>query len=695
MTNIPIILAADNNYAPYMSVLMLSILKNAKSNPFIDFYLLVPESFKEKYKRTIQKDCKFYKHKQINYINMKDAFSKTKRMISHITEQTYYRLMAADILPKKYDKCIYLDIDTIVNIDISEFYNIDLEDNYIAGVKGPFYHISKDWSTKYCQEIGLPSISQYINAGVLLINIRKIRENNLTPILCEEALKNYPTNDQDVINKVFYNKIKHLPFKYNVMTKYKSIIDKTLPEYGKICNLFGINVFEEAIHSPAIIHYADKIKPWDNKNCIFADYWWEYATKSHYFKKPILKQNLKRIFSVSNSDIHKVFNIFGVRIKFKNPKLIKRQEKEKIKTDISRIQKNLQAINKKQQDDFINIQKTNYFMSFSQNNNNNFNNNSKDTFNNFISFRYDYLDTSSQYGVNIGDYIQSIATLNVIKKLQPNTNIIDFDRDNLGNYDNVPAFTIMQGWFSNSYTFLPNKRITPLYIGTHITTSAQRDVFNFLRYNPSFFEKETIGCRDKSTQEYFTSLGIPNYFSRCLTLTLPKREKMETQNKIFLVNIQPDILEKLPKNIKENAEIINQRIIDPKQNDLFYYNKYNKYMEKANSLLEKYKREAKLVITPALHCASPCIAMGIPVILIENNQNKNRLSVLDGIIRKYSPDDFYKGVVDFNPAPIDIEDLKEAIIKNVNLSIQAKMGININNSEIKEIRNYIQEYSKL
>ena len=106
MNTIPIILAADNNYAPYMSVLMISILKNAKSNPFLDFYLLVPDNFKEEYKNKIEKDCNFYKNKQLNFINMQNEFSQTKKMISHITEQTYYRLRAAEILPVKYNKCI-------------------------------------------------------------------------------------------------------------------------------------------------------------------------------------------------------------------------------------------------------------------------------------------------------------------------------------------------------------------------------------------------------------------------------------------------------------------------------------------------------------------------------------------------------------------------------------------------------------
>ncbi len=204
METIPVILAADNNYAPYMSVVMISILKNSKQNSNFDFYLLVPKDFKKEYKNKIEKDCNFYSDKQINFVNMQNAFLQTKKMISHITEQAYYRLRAAEILPTKYNKCVYLDTDTIVNCDLSLLYNIDLEDNYVAGVKAPAYHFSQA-AENYCEKIGIPSIEQYINSGVIILNLQKIRENNLTPILCKEALKNYPTVDQDVINKVFYN----------------------------------------------------------------------------------------------------------------------------------------------------------------------------------------------------------------------------------------------------------------------------------------------------------------------------------------------------------------------------------------------------------------------------------------------------------------------------------------------------------
>ena len=328
MLKIPIILAADNNYAPYMSVLMISILKNAKSNSFFDFYLLVPGNFKVKNKQKIEEDCKFYENKQITFVNMESSFSKTRKVIDHITEQTYYRLKAADILPVKYDKCIYLDVDTIVNTDLNELLSIDIDDNYIAAVRAAGYYFKKDWAKKYCLKIGIPDISQYVNAGVLLMNLRKIREDNLTPILEKEAYNNYPTVDQDVFNKVCYNHILHLPFKFNVMTKYKSIKDKTLSEYKQMCEIYGEKELNEAIERPLIIHYADKIKPWNDKKCIFSDYWWKYARKSVFYRLIVIiyiktlynkewKLWIQKVFSIRNENNHKIITLAGIKFKKK------------------------------------------------------------------------------------------------------------------------------------------------------------------------------------------------------------------------------------------------------------------------------------------------------------------------------------------------------------------------------------------
>lgn len=303
---IPVILAADNNYAPYMSVTAASILKNADENTNIEFFILIPDDFSDENKQKISSleklgNCKF------NFMNMRDDFSTTTKEIAHITHHAYYRLKAAEILPDDIDKCFYFDCDVIVNTDLTDLFNIDLNGYYFAGVKAPGYHLGVSWNEKYCQKIGIKNIHQYINSGVLIMNLKKIRQDNLTPVLCREALNNYPTIDQDVINKVAFNYIKHLPFQNNVMTPDLKYTNKDLK------SIFDLEDLQEARKNPKIIHYADKRKPWNKPFIPLSAYFWKYALNSCYMPK-LLKD---LIFNIRIRDDRTIINICGITVKFK------------------------------------------------------------------------------------------------------------------------------------------------------------------------------------------------------------------------------------------------------------------------------------------------------------------------------------------------------------------------------------------
>ena len=88
--------------------------------------------------------------------------------------------MLASIVPQ-YKKMLYLDVDIIVNTDLSELYDVNLEGNYYGGVRHPTYYLG-NWGG-HCKLLDIPDLHSYINAGVLLINLEKIREDNLEPIL--------------------------------------------------------------------------------------------------------------------------------------------------------------------------------------------------------------------------------------------------------------------------------------------------------------------------------------------------------------------------------------------------------------------------------------------------------------------------------------------------------------------------------
>ena len=285
---IPIILSSDNRYAPQMYVTILSMLQNKKPITIYDFYLMIPETFSSKNKHAIT--TVINKHScNVNFINMKDKFNDCTMHIKHITTPTYYRLLAADLLPQYYKKCIYLDVDICVLTDLSEMFNIDMGDNYVAGVPAISYWLNNDRTTA---RLNIPTAKHYINAGALVMNLDLIRHDDLTKQFVELSKQNFSSQDQDVLNVACFGRIKILPLKYNLMTKY----DFTNIENPAFFDIYGKQEIDNALLNPVVIHYADKIKPWFKKHSRYATIWWHYAKLSPFAKSFAIKYWLKKLF---------------------------------------------------------------------------------------------------------------------------------------------------------------------------------------------------------------------------------------------------------------------------------------------------------------------------------------------------------------------------------------------------------------
>ncbi len=132
-------------------------------------------------------------------------FVKCANESAYCTPYTLLRLLA-DLVPEIPDKLLYLDIDIMVGGDLSKLYNIDVTDYEYAAVK-----------EKYGCWLIRPD---YINAGMLLLNMKKIKETKLL----EKARHLIKTKkmlfaDQDAI---FWSttKKKILPRIYNEQSKF-------------------------------------------------------------------------------------------------------------------------------------------------------------------------------------------------------------------------------------------------------------------------------------------------------------------------------------------------------------------------------------------------------------------------------------------------------------------------------------------
>lgn len=153
--------------------------------------------------------------------------------------EAYSRLFCAFKLPEDMERILYLDADMICTGDIEELYNLDFDDK--IWVAAPDNGIQE----KDLNRLGLPLDYKYINSGMLLINLKKLRTNYTERFIVEKIRENkdiliYP--DQDFVNKIFKDEIKVVSTKYNLIAKdvrYKDLDEK-----------------------PLIIHYAGSTKPW-------------------------------------------------------------------------------------------------------------------------------------------------------------------------------------------------------------------------------------------------------------------------------------------------------------------------------------------------------------------------------------------------------------------------------------------------
>ena len=293
---IPIVLSSDDKYALYMYTTMISLLENKNKNTYYIFYLLVPFEFSKSNAKKILSIAEKY----ICYIHFikvdEKMFNYIKMHIHHITLPTYYRLLIGDLLPNEIDKCIYLDNDICACKDLSKLFNIDIKDNYLAGVVSPFYYFNEE---RNCKRLNISSMRQYLNAGILLMNLKEIRKENMTQKFIELSKRNYYFQDQDVLNVACFGKILTLPPKYNVQVL-------ALKEHTPLLiKLYGEKDIIEAKNDPYIIHYSNKRKPWNSLRIYMEEYWWSIAKLTPYanffFKRDdIYKKELKKLWSVKN-----------------------------------------------------------------------------------------------------------------------------------------------------------------------------------------------------------------------------------------------------------------------------------------------------------------------------------------------------------------------------------------------------------
>ena len=298
-----ICLSSSDIYAKYTSVVLLSIVKNSDINNNYDIAILTSD-LSVYNKQILSNIVAKYPNFRIRFFNISEKIKNyTFYTWAHFTINTYFRLLIPELF-KNYKKVLYLDSDIVVNTDICKIFNYDIGDNYVAaaidthvlaycsGLNMEQYEYNKN-------VLQLKNPKQYFQMGVAIYNIRKILEDFSSTYLIEYASKhNFKWLDQDVLNKLFHNKIKKIPVAWNLMiaNKFPYVDEYYLPEEVRTeyCN---------ARLKPAIIHYCGGLcfqyKIFPDMGYLF----WHYARMSPFYEE-ILAIKLKAVNAITVEDFN-------------------------------------------------------------------------------------------------------------------------------------------------------------------------------------------------------------------------------------------------------------------------------------------------------------------------------------------------------------------------------------------------------
>lgn len=246
---IEVITACDDNYIQHLGVMLCSLLENTPQKSRVNISVIdggITNDNKNKLSSFIKDTYKL----NIKYLIIDPQIYSEFQISYHFTHTIYYRISIPSLLLSDISKALYLDCDLVLKDDIGKLWSYDLGEYCLAAVES----VSID--KEHLRGI-IPSNASYFNSGVLLINLSKWRESNITQQVIQ-FIKNYQDKiiwwDQDSLNVILYKQWLSLPLKWNQQTNFFEISTQKTDRKDELM---------EAINSPSIIHYTGLHKPWE------------------------------------------------------------------------------------------------------------------------------------------------------------------------------------------------------------------------------------------------------------------------------------------------------------------------------------------------------------------------------------------------------------------------------------------------
>ena len=247
----PIVMASDENFAMPLATMLRSLAESNLLHWPLNVTVLT-DAFSHEGRRLVQASLPMGSVQlrwQVIDLKRYEDF----RPMSYLSKMTYARFQIDDVFDTDVERVVYLDADMLVLDDIQPLAMVDLQgavvgavaDRYIAGARRRGVEPNPG---------GVPNVSRYFNAGVLVIDLGQWRRLQIA----QRAVKyladfpDSPYSDQDALNVACDCAWCELDAKWNFQLHLQ----------------FRITQMSYA-DRPTIVHFITSAKPWkpSSLNC--------------------------------------------------------------------------------------------------------------------------------------------------------------------------------------------------------------------------------------------------------------------------------------------------------------------------------------------------------------------------------------------------------------------------------------------
>lgn len=292
MNTVYIVAASNNLYSPYLSVMLQSVMIHGKNDRKYSVTILHTDITEEN--QDILSNQLKQSNFKVRFINVSKIMAEYSNLFisNHIKIETYFRLLLPDLLPS-VEKVLYIDCDVIANHDVAEMFDIDMEDNFLVGTRdadsAANYNTDKDYQNYIDGVINLSNPYDYIQAGIILMNLKKFRKECTTTTLLKTALsRNWRFHDQDTLNYLCKGKIKFIDYAWNFVYDYNESYRRS----KEILPNAPHNILQDylkAKKNPKMIHFSWVDKPWFSPGVHLGEKWWMAARQTPFYSELLLR----------------------------------------------------------------------------------------------------------------------------------------------------------------------------------------------------------------------------------------------------------------------------------------------------------------------------------------------------------------------------------------------------------------------